>query len=270
MTDETTRAGTDTSGHEATNALSRFRLDGKVALITGAARGQGEAEARLFAAAGAKVILGDVLEDEGRAVADGISPDGSSARFVKLDVTSAEDWADAVGTALRDFRRLDILVNNAAIWRTAPIDEQDPAGFRQILETNLIGPFLGIQAVVPAMRAAGGGSIVNISSTAGIQGIRNHGAYGASKFGLRGMSKSAALDLGKDRIRVNSVHPGIIDTPMIAKYGGKRGDGNAPLVPLTRVGVPEEVADLVLYLASDASAYVTGAELVIDGGLSTG
>jgi 3alpha(or 20beta)-hydroxysteroid dehydrogenase len=208
-----------------------------------------------------------VLTDEGSAVAKDI---GDAARFVRLDVTSPEDWAAAVGTAVREFGRLDVLVNNAGIWRTAPIDEQDLDGFRQILDINLIGPFLGIQAVIPSMRAAGGGSIVNISSTAGLRGIRNHSAYAASKYGLRGLSNVAALDLGKDGIRVNSVHPGVIDTPMIASTGTRRGDGKAPFVPLARAGVPEEVADLVLFLASDASAYISGAELAIDGGLSTG
>jgi 3alpha(or 20beta)-hydroxysteroid dehydrogenase len=253
----------------APNVLERFRLDGKVALITGAARGQGEAEARLFAAAGASVVLGDVLEAEGKAIAkDIVASGGGQARFVRLDVTSADDWATAVETAHSAFNGLNILVNNAAIWRTAPIDQQDPALFRQILDINLVGPFLGIQAVVPALRAAGGGSIVNIASTAGRKALKNHSAYGASKFGLRGLSGVAALDLGADGIRVNSVYPGVIDTPMIAGRGRERGLGNAPFVPLTRVGIPEEVADLVLFLASDASAYITGAEFAIDGGLS--
>ena len=255
---------------ETADVAGRFRLDGKVALISGAARGQGEAEARLFAAAGAAVVLGDVLAAEGEEVAKDIVAGGGRARFVRLDVTSAEDWAAAVETARLAFGGLDILVNNAAIWRTAPIDQQDVDGFRQILDVNLVGPFLGIQAAVPALRAAGGGSIVNIASTAGRKALKNHGAYGASKFGLRGLSGVAALDLGADGIRVNSVYPGVIDTPMIAGLGRERGLGNASFVPLTRMGIPEEVAELVLFLASDASAYITGAELAIDGGLSAG
>ena len=255
---------------EMNDALKRFRLDGKVALITGAARGQGEAEARLFAAAGAAVVLGDVLEGEGEGVAESIVKDGGRARFVRLDVTSEADWTGAVRLATEEFGGVDVLVNNAAVYRTARIDEQDVEGFRRLLEINLIGPFLGIRSVVPAMRAAGGGSIVNISSTAGIRGLKNHAAYGSSKYGLRGLSNVAALDLGADDIRVNSVHPGVIDTPMIADSHIERGRGKLPYVPLTRTGIPEEVADLVLFLASDASAYITGAEFAVDGGLSTG
>jgi 3alpha(or 20beta)-hydroxysteroid dehydrogenase len=268
--DPASARATEQAAEAATPTAGRFSLAGKVALISGAARGQGEAEARLFAAAGAAVVLGDVLEAEGEAVAKDIAAGGGRARFVRLDVTSAADWEAAVAVARTEFGGLHILVNNAAIWRTAPIDQQDPDDFRRILDVNLVGPFLGVQAVIPAMREAGGGSIVNISSTAGLKGLKNHSAYGASKFGLRGLSKAAALDLGADGIRVNSVHPGVIDTPMIAGRGRERGPGNAPFVPLTRVGVPEEVADLVLFLASDASAYISGGEFAIDGGLSAG
>ncbi|MDL4816231.1 glucose 1-dehydrogenase [Actinomadura opuntiae] len=244
-----------------------MRLDGKVAIVTGAARGQGEAEARMLAAAGARVVLTDVLADEGAAVAASI---GDAARFVPHDVASADDWARVTAVAGEEFGGVDVLVNNAAIWRTAPVADETRENFEDILRINLIGPFLGIRAVVPAMRARGGGSIVNISSTAGLRGIRGHSAYGASKFGLRGLTLSAALDLGADGIRVNSVHPGVIDTPMIASIGVERGAGKAPRVPLGRAGIPEDVAGLVLFLASDASAYITGAELAVDGGLSTG
>lgn len=239
-------------------------LDGKVAIITGAARGQGAAEARLFAAAGARVVLTDVLD--GTDVAASI---GEAAAFVRHDVTSADDWARAVGTARERFGRVDVLVNNAGLWRTAPVEEETRARFELMLQVNLVGPFLGVQAVAPAMREAGGGSIVNVSSTAGLRGIRGHAAYGASKFGLRGLTRSAALDLAADGIRVNSVHPGVVDTPMIAEIGVERGAGKAPRVPLGRAGVPEDVAGLVLFLASDASSYITGTELAVDGGLTT-
>jgi len=240
-------------------------LDGKVAVITGAARGQGEAEARLLAGAGARVVITDLLAAEGQAVADSI---GKSAIFVRHDVADAESWAAVVQAALDAFGRIDVLVNNAAIWRTAPIDQETQERFEQLLRINLIGPFLGMQAVIPAMRAAHGGSIINISSQAGLRGITGNSAYGATKFGLRGLTRSAALDLGADQIRVNSVHPGAIDTPMIAGTGLERGEGKFPLAPLQRVGVPEDVAGLVLFLASDASSYITGTEFAIDGGLT--
>jgi 3alpha(or 20beta)-hydroxysteroid dehydrogenase len=242
------------------------RLDGKTAIITGAARGQGAAEARMFAAAGARVVVADVLEEEGRAVAAAI---GRAAVFVRHDVTSQEDWDRAVRTAHEAFGGVDVLVNNAGIWGTAPVEEETRARFEKMLQVNLVGPFLGVRAVAPAMRARGGGSIVNVSSTAGLRGLPGHSAYGASKFGLRGLTRSAALDLAADGIRVNSVHPGMVDTPMIAEMGVARGPGGAPRVPLGRTGVPEDVAGLVLFLASDAAAYITGTELAVDGGLTT-
>ncbi|MFF2810898.1 glucose 1-dehydrogenase [Streptomyces sp. NPDC058000] len=242
-------------------------LDGKVAVITGAGRGQGAAEARLFVASGARVVLGDVREEEGRALAAEL---GDAARFVRHDVTDADGWRTVVDTAATAFGRLDVLVNNAALWRTAPVDQETEENFDRLLRVNLLGPFLGIQAAVPALRSAGGGSIVNISSTAGLRGIPGHSAYGASKFGLRGLTKSAALDLAADRIRVNSVHPGMIDTPMVAgALGPAPGEQEWPRVPLRRIGRPDEVAELVRFLASDASAYITGAEFAVDGGLTT-
>ncbi|MFC9897005.1 glucose 1-dehydrogenase [Nocardia sp. NPDC127579] len=242
-------------------------LTGKVAIITGAARGQGEAEARLFVERGARVVLTDVLETEGQAVAESL---GDAARFVRHDVSSAADWATAVRTAVETFGGLHTLVNNAAIYTAKPLTETKAEELDRILRVNLIGAFLGIQAVVDPLAAAGGGSIVNISSQAGLQGLPGHAAYGASKWGLRGLTKTAALELGPAGIRVNSVHPGPIATPMIGHLGLATGPGSFPTLPLGRVGLPSEVGTLVAFLASDDSAFITGAELAVDGGLSAG
>lgn len=242
-------------------------LSGKVAIITGAARGQGAAEARLFAELGARVVLTDLLAEEGERVAESI---GAAARFVRHDVGNENDWRTVVDTAVREFDRVDALVNNAAVCKVVPLAEQDTAGFEQMLRVNLIGAFLGMQAVTEPMKAAGGGSIVNISSQAGVQGLAGYTAYGASKWGLRGMSKVAAIELGPLGIRVNTVYPGMIDTPMIAHLAVERGLGGHPGAPLTRVGTPEEVAEVVAFLASDASSYITGADLTVDGGASAG
>ncbi|MGW2226960.1 SDR family NAD(P)-dependent oxidoreductase [Streptomyces formicae] len=239
-------------------------LDGRTVLITGAGRGQGAVEARLFAEAGARVALTDVREEEGREVAASL---GGQGVFVRHDVTDAGSWASAVAGALDAFGRLDVLVNNAALWRTASVEDETYENFETLLRVNLLGPFLGIQAVLPALKEAGGGSIVNVSSTAGLVGIAGHAAYGSSKFGLRGLTRSSALDLAKHRIRVNSVHPGAIDTPMVAAASAGRDWSH---LPLGRMGRPEEVGELVLFLASDASSYVTGAEFTVDGGSTTG
>ncbi|MGH3523573.1 MAG: glucose 1-dehydrogenase [Mycobacterium sp.] len=242
-------------------------LSDKVAIITGAARGQGAAEARLFASLGARVVLTDVLADEGQRVAASI---GAPARFVRHDVGSESGWAATVDTAITEFGSVDVLVNNAAICHVHPLVDQRVDGFERMLRVNLIGAFLGIQAVVEPMKDAGGGSIINVSSQAGLQGLSGYSAYGASKWGLRGMSRVAAIELGAFGIRVNSVYPGMIDTPMIAHLAVKRGPGGHPGAPLNRVGTPDEVADVVAFLASDASSYISGAELAVDGGASAG
>lgn len=242
-------------------------LSGKVVIVTGAARGQGEAEARLFAELGARVVLTDLLVEEGQRVADSIGP---AARFVRHDVGNENDWRTVVDTAAAEFGGVDALINNAAICKVVPLAEQDTAGFEQMLRVNLIGAFLGMQAVTEPMKAVGGGSIVNISSQAGVQGLAGYTAYGASKWGLRGMSRVAAIELGPLGIRVNTVYPGMIDTPMIAHLEVERGRGGHPGAPLTRVGTPEEVAEVVAFLASDASSYITGADLTVDGGASAG
>jgi 3alpha(or 20beta)-hydroxysteroid dehydrogenase len=242
-------------------------LSGKVAIITGAARGQGAAESRLFASLGARVVLTDVLVDDGQQVAGAI---GAAARFVRHDVSDERDWGAVVEKAMQAYGRVDILVNNAAVCQVAPLVDQAVDGLERMLQVNLMGPFLGIKAVVEPMTAAGGGSIINVSSQAGLQGLSGYGGYGASKWGLRGMSKVAAIELGALGIRVNSVHPGMIDTPMVAHLAVPRGPGHHPGAPLARVGTPEEVADVVAFLASEASSYISGAELAVDGGASAG
>jgi 3alpha(or 20beta)-hydroxysteroid dehydrogenase len=233
------------------------RLDGKVALITGAARGQGEAEARLFVQEGAKVVLTDVLDEDGTTVAKDL---GAAARYRHHDVGSADDWTAAVAEAIDTFGKLDVLVNNAGIHHVTPIEQETLEEFERTIRVNLYGTFLGIQAVIPSMRAAGGGSIVNISSLAGMKGIPGHGAYGASKWAVRGLTRTAANELGKDKIRVNSVHPGPIKTAMIG------GITDFSFLPLGRAGEVDEVANLVLFLASDESSFITGNEHIIDGG----
>ncbi|MCX5225600.1 SDR family NAD(P)-dependent oxidoreductase [Streptomyces sp. NBC_00233] len=236
-------------------------LDGKVVIVTGAARGQGAAEARLLAAAGARVVLTDVREEEGRSVAADL---GGAAVFVRHDVTSADEWRTVTDTAVATYGGIDGLVNNAALWRTAPVESETCENVELLLRVNLLGPFLGIQAVLPALREAGGGSIVNVSSTAGRVGVPGHAAYGATKFGLRGLSRSAARDLAPYGVRVNSVHPGAVDTPMTTAVA----DRDWSHIPLGRMGRPEEVGELVAFLLSEASSYMTGAEFTIDGGLT--
>ncbi len=190
-----------------------FDLKGKVALISGSARGQGEIEARLFAELGAKVIIGDLLEENGKAVAKSIGPE--KAIFCKLDVTSSDDWRSAVDLAQQKFGKLNVLVNNAGTVCTGFIEHQPEEEYMMVVKVNQLGTYLGMQSVIPALRAAGGGSIINIASNAANRGALNSNAYVASKWAVRGMTKTAALELGKDNIRVNSVHPGVINTEMV-------------------------------------------------------
>ena len=241
--------------------MSRF--EGKVVLISGGARGMGASHAKSFVDEGAKVILGDVLGDAGAATAAKL---GEAARFVELDVTSEQNWQQAIAAAEREFGPVDVLVNNAGIFYPTPIELTSGDEFKKIIDINLIGSFLGMHAVVPSMRKAGGGVIVNISSTAGMMGYAGIGAYVASKWGLRGLTKTAALELGPDGIRVVSVHPGPIHTPMTEEIP----DDTAAAQPIARFGEPEEVTRMVLFLASDDASYSTGSEFVVDGGALLG
>ncbi|WP_418059112.1 glucose 1-dehydrogenase [Pimelobacter simplex] len=243
-------------------------LQDKVVLVTGGARGLGAAFARGIVAAGGRVVIGDLLDDEGAAVAAEL---GDAARYVHLDVTSEESWAAAVAASTDAFGCLDGLVNNAGISATGQLTADEPTDvFRRIIEINLIAVHTGLRAVVPAMRAAGGGSIVNISSAAGLMGMAMTSGYGAAKWGVRGLSKIAAVELGRDRIRVNSVHPGMVLTPMTAPTGIVADEGAFPNNPYQRVGRPEELVGAVVYLLSDAASYTTGAELAVDGGWTAG
>lgn len=247
------------------------RLDGKVALITGGARGMGKAHVRHFVAEGARVVFGDVLDDKGRALAGTL---GDAVRYVSHDVTSEEAWSAAVGTALDAFGRLDVLVNNAGVLSHARIAEMNAADFRRVLEVNAVGTWLGVKAAIAPMTDAGGGSIVNVSSIEGMAGAAGLSAYSASKFAVRGITRSAAQELGPLGIRVNSIHPGGIMTPMaIAAADVFRDIDPAEFfkrMPIPRFGESVEVSRLVAFLASDEASYCTGAEFVADGGLLSG
>lgn len=244
------------------------RLEGKVALITGAARGQGAAAVRQFVAEGAKVLITDVLDTDGEVLAKEL---GDAVAYCHLDVTSESDWATAVADAESRFGKLDVLVNNAGILKFASVEELTVADLHLILEVNLVGTFIGMRTAIPAMKRAGGGSIVNISSTEGLGATVGCAAYTASKFGVRGITKVAAIENGKDGIRTNSVHPGSIDTNMMRDLGvddaGMEWLGQK-IPGLQRVGLPGEVASVVLFLASDESSYCNGAEFVVDGGIT--
>ena len=247
-----------------------MRLEGKVALISGGARGQGATEGQLFVDEGAKVVLADILDAEGESAAAQIRENGGEASYVHLDVSSEDDWQAAIEFTLQTYGRLDILINNAAIYRRTPIVDTDVEEWRQIMEINSTGVFLGTKHAIPAMRRSGGGSIINISSTAGLVGSARGSAYGASKGSVRLFTKYTAIQHATENIRANSIHPGPIDTEMIADNIGT-AEGRAASearVPLGRIGTVMDVAYGALFLASDESSYMTGAELVIDGGVT--
>jgi 3alpha(or 20beta)-hydroxysteroid dehydrogenase len=240
------------------------RFDGKVILVTGGARGQGAAESRLLVQQGAKVVIGDVLEKEGSELAKQL---GAAAKFVRQDVTSEADWARAVQTA-ESFGGLHGLVNNAAIYQPRRLLETDLDLWNRHLLINQTGCFLGMKAVVPAMERSGGGSIVNISSGAGLRGSPQAFAYSTTKWALRGMTKAAAMDLARHKIRVNSIHPGPIETEMLKEWTGVQRVKRLKSVPMRRTGTAEEVAQAVLFLLSDEASYITGAEVAVDGGVT--
>jgi 3alpha(or 20beta)-hydroxysteroid dehydrogenase len=241
------------------------RMTGKVVLVSGGARGQGAAEARLIVAEGGRVVIGDVLAEEGERLAAELG--GEAARFVRQDVTQEADWAAAVAAA-ESLGGLHGLVNNAGIYQPRSLMETDLELFERHVRVNQTGCFLGMKAVVPAMERGGGGSIVNISSVAGLRGSPGAFAYSATKWALRGMTKSAAIGLARRGIRVNSVHPGPIDTEMLKVRSPEQNAERVFRVPLGRMGAAEEVARLVLFLLSDESAYISGAEVTIDGAAS--
>ncbi len=245
-----------------------MRLEGKVVIITGAARGQGAAEAKLFAAEGASVVFGDILEEEGRATEARIAEAGGTATFVRLDVTSEADWDAAVGTAVERYGRVDILVNNAGLLTMSTTDDVSKAEWDRVMDVNMWGIVLGTKAVAPEMRKVGGGSIVNISSLSAMKAMPWAAAYHAAKGAVRIHTKVAAMEYARDQIRVNSIHPGAIDTAMLTDaYSEEFLSGTADRVPLGRMGTPMDIAKGALFLASDDSAYITGTELAIDGGI---
>ena len=248
-----------------------MRLQGKVAIITGGARGQGEAEARMFVREGAKVVFGDVLDDDGRRVEAEIGAAGGEAVYVRLDVTDEDSWREAVGTAVSRFGKVDILVNNAGIASWNAGDDASVAEWDRLMEVNAKGVFLGTKAVIPAMRAAGGGSIINISSISGMVGQTNiHPGYNASKGAVRILTKSTAVQHAAEGIRCNSIHPGPVKTPMTERSWSNPEwlQATERRTPLGRYAEPDEIAYGVLFLASDESSFMTGSEVVIDGGMT--
>jgi 3alpha(or 20beta)-hydroxysteroid dehydrogenase len=238
------------------------RVDGKVAIISGGAQGMGASHAELLVAEGAKVVIGDILDDKGKALAESL---GDAARYVHLDVTQPDQWDAAAATAIEEFGTFNVLVNNAGIVNGSPLQKFDIDRWRQILDVNLTGTFLGMRVAVEPMIAAGGGSIINVSSIEGIRGAPWAHGYVATKWGVRGLAKSAALELAPHNIRVNSLHPGLIRTPMTAHL-----PDDMVTIPLGRPGDSIEVSTFVLFLASDESSYATGSEFIVDGGLVTG
>ena len=246
-------------------AIDATAMQGKVVIITGAARGQGAREAELFASVGARVVATDVRDELGQAVAASL---GERGVYLHHDVTRAEDWQRVVAFAQESFGRVDVLVNNAGVYTPGSIEDTSFDSLMTTIGVNQVGVFLGIQSVIAPMRATGGGAIVNISSGAGLGGIAGIAAYSATKWAVRGLTRCAAKELADDGIRVNSVHPGLIDTPMLDHNSAQMMDVYRAMVPLKSIGTTDDVANAVLFLASPAAKYITGAELAIDGGVS--
>lgn len=239
------------------------QLEGKRIILTGAAQGMGAIHAKRFVEEGARVVMTDLQAEAGRKLANELGP---NAHFAEQDVTKEVDWERVVAAATKQFGGVDGLVNNAAIWWTKPVVEEDRERFRLMLDVNVIGTWLGIRAVVPAMRKAGGGSIVNLSSIAGTRGIPDHAAYGASKWAVRGLSKVAASELGQWDIRVNSVHPGAVEGTGMFQVPESEFATTFQAQPLRRPARREEISGLVIFLLSDQSSFITGHEHVVDGG----
>jgi 3alpha(or 20beta)-hydroxysteroid dehydrogenase len=238
---------------------STGRVEGKVAIVTGGSRGMGAAHVRTLVAEGARVVIADVLDEPGAALAAELP---EATRYIHLDVTDEAEWDRVVAFAVKEFGTVDILVNNAGISKTFPLIDFPMDAWNAVIAVNLTGSFLGMRAVAPVMTAAGRGSIINVSSIEGIQAVAEHHAYVASKFAIRGITKSAAIELGASGIRVNSIHPGLIETPMTDGM-----DASIMQIALQRAAQPSEVSNLVLFLASEDSSYSTGSEFVIDGGV---
>ena len=247
-----------------------MRVKGKVALISGGAGGIGAATATLLAKEGAAVVIGDLLDDQGRSVAASIKRSGGQAFYVNLDVTNEVSWDNAVAAAVTNFGKLDILVNNAGVSHRSGVEDTTPEAWDHVIDVNVKGVFLGTRAAIPSMRTAGGGSIINISSIYGLVGSVTSSAYHASKGAVRIFNKSTAIQYASENIRANSVHPGFVDSPMTRAHHDDPNiqEERVAKMPLGRMGQPEDIASGILYLASDESSFVTGAELVIDGGMT--
>jgi len=240
------------------------QLDGQVAIITGGASGQGAAEARLFVAEGAQVVIGDVQDELGEALAAEL---GAAARFVHLDVSRDADWSNVVRHTAHVFGDATVLIQSAAIVHHHLIEDSTPEQFERVLAVNLVGPLRGMLAVLPGMRRAGGGVIINVGSAASANGAGGRALYGASKWGLRGLTRSAAVEFGHHNVRVNAIHPGAIDTPMLRHSDQPMPP---PRIPIPRFGRAEEVAEAALFLASSRGSYLTGVDLFVDGGATAG
>lgn len=239
------------------------RFGDRAVLVTGGARGMGAAHVRGFHAEGAQVVIADVLDSDGEALAAELGP---RSTYTHLDVSSETQWRDAVAAAAEKFGPIDVLVNNAGVLKYGSIETHSVADFRLVLEVNLVGTFLGMQAVLPQMRAAGRGAVVNIASISGLLGMPDGIGYGASKWGVRGLTKGAAVDMAGSGVRINSVHPGFVRTPLTTNTASSAADGQA----IARFADPDEITRMVLWLASDEASYCTGADFVVDGGKSAG